>query len=162
MTAKLINQSDFQSMASGEGVSIARKNKQAISDQSWTVPLVMAGNPIPDYKDNSGSISRRLAMFLFTTLVQEKNAVQTIMEQKINILVQNVCKSVASVLQSNPASSTSPAGVSLARDVAALERLVSASVAALKASSQRGTSATNSAQYSAGSPMRAPPPPPSL
>ena len=71
--SKLVNQSDFQSMASGEGVSIARKNKTAISDQAWTVPLVMAGNPLPDYKDNSGSISRRLAMFLFTTLVQEKN-----------------------------------------------------------------------------------------
>ena len=71
--SKLINQSDFQSMASGEGVSIARKNKTAISHENWTVPLVMAGNPMPDYKDNSGSISRRLAMFLFTTLVQEKN-----------------------------------------------------------------------------------------
>ena len=71
--SKLINQSDFQSMASGESVSVARKNKVAISDQPWTVPLAMAGNPMPDYKDNSGSVSRRLAMFMFTTLVQEKN-----------------------------------------------------------------------------------------
>jgi hypothetical protein len=78
--SKLIHQSDFQSMATGEGVSIARKNKTAVSDHYWQAPLVLAGNPMPDYTDNSGSISRRLAMFLFTVLVENKD---TTLKQKI-------------------------------------------------------------------------------
>lgn len=70
---KIINQSDFQSMVTGEGVSVARKNKTAISDQDWTVPMLGAGNYLPDYNDNSGSISRRLVVFLFSVLITARN-----------------------------------------------------------------------------------------
>ena len=70
---KIINQSDFQSMVTGEGVSVARKNKTAISDQDWTVPMLRAGNYLPDYNDNSGSISRRLVVFLFSVLITARN-----------------------------------------------------------------------------------------
>jgi phage/plasmid-associated DNA primase len=42
--SKLISQSDFQSIISGEGVSIARKNKTAISNNIWTTPLIAADN----------------------------------------------------------------------------------------------------------------------
>ena len=96
------------------------------------------------------------------------------MEQKINVLVQNVSKSVTTVLQVNPASSSNAAGVALVRDVAALERLVSASIAALKNIANANAKATppspvlseaQSRQQVPGngshSPMRVPPPPPS-
>jgi hypothetical protein len=71
--ARIVNQSDFQSMCSGESISVARKNKTAISELNWTVPLVFAGNYLPDYNDNSGSISRRLTVFAFDELVKSRN-----------------------------------------------------------------------------------------
>ena len=54
-------------------MSIARKNKIAISDQNWTVPLIFSGNFLPNYNDNSGSISRRLAVFPFNVLITTRN-----------------------------------------------------------------------------------------
>ena len=71
--SKIVNQSDFQSMVTGEGVSVARKNKTAVSDQDWTAPMLGAGNYLPDYNDNSGSISRRLVVFLFSVLITTRN-----------------------------------------------------------------------------------------
>ena len=78
--AKVLKQSDFQSILSGETVSIARKNKTAVNELEWTVPMIGAGNYLPDYKDSSGSISRRLAVFLFVNLVQDKN---TLLDQAV-------------------------------------------------------------------------------
>jgi hypothetical protein len=78
--SKMINQADFQSMVSGEGVSVARKNKTAIADCKFVTPLLGAGNHLPDYKDNSGSVSRRMAVFLFLELVQKKD---TTLEKRI-------------------------------------------------------------------------------
>ena len=75
-----MKQSDFQSILSGETVSIARKNKTAVNELEWTVPMIGAGNYLPDYKDSSGSISRRLAVFLFVNLVQDKN---TLLDQAV-------------------------------------------------------------------------------
>jgi hypothetical protein len=71
--SKVVNQSDFQSMVTGEGVSVARKNKPAITGQDWLVPMLGAGNYLFDYKDSSGSISRRVVVFLFATLVNSRN-----------------------------------------------------------------------------------------
>ena len=71
---KLISQSDFQSIVSGEGVSIARKNKTAISNNIWTTPLIVAGNHLfEDYNDYSGSISRRLVVFPFTNMIKSRD-----------------------------------------------------------------------------------------
>jgi hypothetical protein len=71
---KLIPQSDFQSMISGECVSIARKNKTAISNNIWTSPLIAAGNHLfENYNDNSGSISRRLVVFNFTNMIKSRD-----------------------------------------------------------------------------------------
>jgi hypothetical protein len=69
----ILSQSDFQSMITGEPVSIARKNKTAISNQKWVAQLLFAGNFMIPYNDTSGSISRRIATFLFNTLVESKN-----------------------------------------------------------------------------------------
>jgi len=59
-----LEQAEFQSMVSGEDVSVARKNEQALSMQ-WKTPGILGGNEIPNWKDNSGSILRRLATLNF-------------------------------------------------------------------------------------------------
>lgn len=69
----ILNQTDFQSMVTGEPVSISRKNLKAISNKDWRAPIYAAGNFLPDYPDASGSVSRRLVVFPFQTLVKERN-----------------------------------------------------------------------------------------
>ena len=103
-------------------------------------------------------------------LVKERGAVHTIMEQKINILVQSISQAVSSVLQSNPQSASSPSGVALRKDIDALQRLVNASIAALRnAAGFSGAPVTPVRSAVVGTPMssanrnipsRQPPPPP--
>ena len=71
--SKILHQQDFQSMISGEPVSIARKNKLAVADADWTVPLLLAANYHLDYKDESGAISRRLVIAHFKNLVVKRD-----------------------------------------------------------------------------------------
>ena len=59
-----LEQAEFQSLVSGEDVSIARKNESAVSLQ-WKTPGILGGNEVPNWKDNSGSILRRLATVNF-------------------------------------------------------------------------------------------------
>lgn len=61
-------QAEFQSVVSGEEVAIAQKHKTAFATQ-WAVPGVLAGNEIPSWSDNSGSIQRRVIMFDFPRTV---------------------------------------------------------------------------------------------
>jgi len=65
-----LEQSEFQSLVSGEDMSIARKNKTAVS-LTWTVPGILAGNEVPHWKDNSGSVLRRLMTWNFGRQVAE-------------------------------------------------------------------------------------------
>ena len=60
-----LEQAEFQSLVSGEDLSIARKNEKALSLQ-WKVPGILGGNEVPNWKDNSGSILRRLATWNFS------------------------------------------------------------------------------------------------
>ena len=60
-----LEQAEFQSIVSGESVSVAVKNKTAAS-MVWTVPGVLAGNEVPNWKDNSGSVLRRILAWNFT------------------------------------------------------------------------------------------------
>jgi hypothetical protein len=46
------------------------KNKTAAS-MVWTVPGVLAGNEVPNWKDNSGSVLRRILAWNFTKQVRE-------------------------------------------------------------------------------------------
>lgn len=71
---QVLNQTDFQSMVSGEGVSIARKNEKAVSNKPWKVPMIWAGNQIPKYIDASGSVARRAVMFLFKQLINSRDS----------------------------------------------------------------------------------------
>jgi phage/plasmid-associated DNA primase len=64
-----LEQCDFQTIISGETTSVAEKFKTA-SAKTWTTPGIMAGNEAPDYKDNQGSIKRRLIVFDFVKQVK--------------------------------------------------------------------------------------------
>jgi len=57
-------QASFQSMISGEDINIPIKHKTAESI-TWEVPGILAGNEVPNWTDNSGSIARRLIIFAF-------------------------------------------------------------------------------------------------
>jgi hypothetical protein len=57
-------------MVSGEDVSIARKNDKALS-MTWNVPGILAGNEVPSYRDNSGSVLRRLVTWNFARQVAQ-------------------------------------------------------------------------------------------
>ena len=65
-----LEQAEFQSMVSGEDVSVAVKNKTATSIE-WKVPGVLGGNEVPNWKDNSGSILRRILPWNFSKQVQD-------------------------------------------------------------------------------------------
>lgn len=65
-----LEQAEFQSIVSGEDVSVAVKNKTAVSIE-WTVPGVLGGNEVPNWKDNSGSVLRRILPWNFGKQVRE-------------------------------------------------------------------------------------------
>jgi hypothetical protein len=65
-----LEQAEFQSIVSGEDVSIARKNEKALS-MLWNVPGILAGNEVPGYRDNSGSVLRRLVTWNFGRQVMD-------------------------------------------------------------------------------------------
>ena len=59
-----IEQAEFQSMVSGESLQINEKFKTAKSIE-WRVPGILAGNEVPTWCDNAGSIARRVVLFDF-------------------------------------------------------------------------------------------------
>ncbi|GMH54526.1 hypothetical protein TL16_g01691 [Triparma laevis f. inornata] len=75
------------------------------------------------------------------TLVKERRAIKTIMEQKVKVLVNSVAQSTHTVLNDNTDVMETTAGQALAKDMAALKRLVHAAVTALaNADSDEGKS----------------------
>lgn len=67
-----LEQAEFQSMISGETMSIAVKHGDA-ANIDFKVPGMMAGNEVPQYTDNSGSVSRRLLVFSFDKKVKKSD-----------------------------------------------------------------------------------------
>jgi len=65
-----LEQAEFQSLISGEAMSLAKKHETAKTG-IWNVPVIFAGNEVPNYSDNSGSISRRLLVFNFNKKVKK-------------------------------------------------------------------------------------------
>lgn len=63
-----IEQAEFQSIVSGESIQVSAKHKKAFTVE-WTTPTIMAGNEVPGFSDNSGSVQRRLVVFSFTKAV---------------------------------------------------------------------------------------------
>jgi hypothetical protein len=68
-----LEQSEFQSLVSGEAMSINEKYKTAQPIPNWKVPGIMAGNELPAFSDNAGSIARRLIVFRFDRKVQKSD-----------------------------------------------------------------------------------------
>ena len=75
-----LEQAEFQSMVSGEDVSVAIKGKTAKSIE-WTCPGVLGGNEVPNWKDNSGSVLRRILPWNFAKQVKEAD---TKLDEKLN------------------------------------------------------------------------------
>lgn len=65
-----LEQAEFQSLVSGEDVSIAVKHEKAKSFE-WKVPGILGGNEVPNWKDNSGSILRRIVTWNFGKQVKD-------------------------------------------------------------------------------------------
>ena len=68
-----LDQAEFQSMVSGEDMSIARKNLTAVNKQ-WDAPGLLLGNDLPKWMDAAGSIARRMLIIHFRHKVSEKDA----------------------------------------------------------------------------------------
>ena len=81
-------------------------------------------------------------------LVKERQAVHTIMEQKIKVLVQSVAQAVGVVLHNVQGGGST--GNALAKDVAALQRLVNASIAALRNAAQSSSDGKVEASQTGG------------
>lgn len=64
-----LEQAEFQSIVSGEDVQVNIKHQKAQSIQ-WTVPGILAGNEVPNWSDNSGSITRRVVIWDFMKMVE--------------------------------------------------------------------------------------------
>lgn len=65
-----LEQAEFQSIVSGECLQVAAKFKTS-STVKWTVPGALAGNEVPGWIDNSGSINRRVVLFEFPKRVHD-------------------------------------------------------------------------------------------
>ena len=59
-----IEQAEFQSLVSGEEVQVNVKHEKAFMC-AWNVPMALAGNEVPGWADNGGSIQRRIVVFEF-------------------------------------------------------------------------------------------------
>jgi len=81
------NQAMFQSMVSGGVLNIPRKN-EAAQTISWKTPILISGNAIPKISDNSGSVSRRFAVFRFGNLIE---ATDNDLPQKLSLEAPKIC-----------------------------------------------------------------------
>ena len=64
-----LDQATFQSMVCGEEVSVTRKHKQPIT-LPWESHGGFAGNKLPPWTDNGGSLARRVIVLEFLKVVQ--------------------------------------------------------------------------------------------
>jgi len=74
-------QAVLQGIISGEEVSVPIKFKTAETVE-WKTPGIMAGNEVPNFTDNSGSVSRRFVVFNFSKKV-EKGKSDPLLGQKL-------------------------------------------------------------------------------
>ena len=64
-----LDQAEFQSMVSGESISVAIKHVTAKTMERWRAAGILAGNQVPEWSDNSGSIARRIVVVSFLKAV---------------------------------------------------------------------------------------------
>ena len=83
-----LDQAEFQSIVSGEGVSVRCKGEKAIS-MIWKTPGILAGNEIPDWRDNSGSIMRRILPFDFMRQVRDADTeLELRLEKELPVILE--------------------------------------------------------------------------
>lgn len=85
-----LEQAEFQSIVSGEEVSLAVKCETA-KTLIWKVPGILGGNEVPQYKDKSGSILRRMVTFHFGKQVTDKDTdpmLDTKLESEIPVIIE--------------------------------------------------------------------------
>jgi hypothetical protein len=82
-----LDQATFQSMVCGEEVSIIRKYKQPLT-MVWQTHGGFAGNKLPTWSDNGGSLTRRLIIIEFLRMVTrcDPNLFQKCIDQKDRFL----------------------------------------------------------------------------
>jgi hypothetical protein len=89
-----LDQANFQSMVTGEKVVIQRKHKTALS-LLWKIPGILAGNEVPAWSDNSGSINRRIIVLKFDRKVLSEKVdphLDKKIKQEIGCLLHKCCK----------------------------------------------------------------------
>ena len=88
-----LDQTTFQSMGSGEELSISRKHQLAVM-KVWNSPGAMASNVTPSgtWKDNSNSLARRLALIMMRKIV--KNVDPTLFDRMYGEIAPFVKKCV--------------------------------------------------------------------
>ena len=91
-----LEQAEFQSMISGESMSIAQKYKST-KQIMWKSPMTMGGNEVPDWIDNSGSLQRRLVIFQFNEIV--KNGDMTLNKKLEAEYPSYLCKAARCYIQ---------------------------------------------------------------
>ncbi len=88
-----MDQADFQSMVTGEILSMPVKNGSPKTGM-WTTPGIMAGNESARWEDKSGSISRRIVVFPFSNKVPQIQLNPGLMDEiKDNEMPQIIRKS---------------------------------------------------------------------
>lgn len=85
-----LSQTDFQSMVSGDMMSVAVKNK-GTQQLMWTAPGIMASNTHIGYNDASGSITRRIIYFAFQRKVKKQD--------KDPMLYKKLIKEIPNIIQ---------------------------------------------------------------
>lgn len=68
--SKTLPQEIMQAMTSGEGMEVARKRLSAVN-VTWTAPVIMASNHLPDYTNTGNNIGRRLVTIRFDNVVSK-------------------------------------------------------------------------------------------
>jgi len=85
-----IDQATFQSMVTGEHVSVAIKHYRP-KDVVWKVPGSMAANEFPKFRDAGGSVARRFFVIEFMKVVTNTD---TSLGEKLKLEMPNIIKKV--------------------------------------------------------------------
>ena len=94
-----MEQAEFQSMVSGEDMSVCIKYQTAQAVE-WSVPGIFAGNEVPAWVDNSGSITRRIVLFDFQKRVDNGDMnLGKKLEAEMPNLIQKCNKAYLSAVQ---------------------------------------------------------------
>ncbi|CAM9704858.1 unnamed protein product, partial [Ectocarpus sp. 6 AP-2014] len=89
-----LDQAEFQSIVTGEELSLAVKHETPWCGR-WTVPGIMAGNEAISYVDNSGSISRRIAVLDFPNRLRAENIDPTLLDRLLSAELPGIIRKSA-------------------------------------------------------------------